>query len=124
MATSHPFLRSRYCDVTIRQPMASSYLPKAARCPGAALEVATLEKHTRYPTRGGLAVSACAIELFGLMNSEFSAMLADLSFAASEQRKSLGFSPRSSRSRWLSGISVVLALQAAEQVAVCSTLSS
>ena len=120
VGSCHAHLRSRYCDITVRQPLADTYLPRSARCPGSAVQTAVLKKHQRYPIVAGMTVTACAIEIYGAMSSSFSGVVSELSFAASEEQKSSVVSARSQRGKWLTEISVALAVQAAEQVAVCA----
>ena len=47
VASCHPHLRTRYCDLRVRQLLAETYMPRSTRCPGAAALQAVLEKEQR-----------------------------------------------------------------------------
>ena len=116
VGVSHLTQRARYIDVSIRHPAAHSYQPEASARAGVAAREAERCKSERYPPKGGLFVTPAAIEIYGLAGQQFTSLLGDLSAAASEERRSRGMPPRSSKFRWLTALSVALALCCAESL--------
>ena len=103
-------------DVTVRHPVAKKYMPMAARQDGYALSQAVKDKKKRYPDKSGLRVTVAAVESFGRLGDEFSALINDLSFAARQWQWSRGLQASPWSKKWRGSISAVLARGTAKAI--------
>ena len=106
----HPHAPDRLSDATVRHPAAKAVLAKAARSRGAAAAEGVKCKEMRYPTSGGKAVIACAIETWGFADGKLEALLEELAVLAAQRQLDRGLAPTKWLRRWKTMLSLGLAL--------------
>ena len=121
-AELHAFLPARWLDATVRVPGAEVYAPSASRKFGHAAAAGEDEKRRRYPAKCGMACTPLSVETFGALGAAFATCIAEWSSAASSERQSFGLPPRVFRHRWMSELSVCLAVHSAEAVLLACTV--
>ena len=104
----HVVLGEFLLDVTVRHPHAVSVLPRSATTAGAAAAAGELDKHLRYPSRGGRSVVPLAIETYGRLGDEFNDWLMTLSSAARARDRMAGLSAGRHLSKWRLALNVAL----------------
>ena len=107
-------------DVTVRHPAAERYQPRAAEEPGAACLEASKEKHERYPSRGGRAITPVCAETWGRWGPEAEDVLARLSAAASRRDHLRGASQTGRMQRWRARLDAVLQRGVVARLLSCS----
>ena len=92
---------ARWVDVTVRHPLASTYIDEAERTAGAALAAARRDKLKNYPTRDGMHCTVFGLEVYGRITEEAAQLITEWAGAASQEKQALGLPARSARGRWL-----------------------
>ncbi|CAE8588718.1 unnamed protein product [Polarella glacialis] len=95
-------------DVTWRHPMASRYLPGAARQAGHACRLAAADKEARYPASGGRAAHVFCVEGWGRLGAAGEAVLDLLAGAAAAHDRRRGRAAPSRLHRWRARIDAVV----------------
>ena len=108
-AEAHCSLPDHWLDVTVRHPLAASALQATCENAGAVLEQAEEDKAKRYPPRGGMRVTPCAMACTGALGGEMEALLAKLAAAVQSQRACEGLPGRWVMKSWRAALSRALA---------------
>ena len=114
----HTSLPARWVDVTVRHPLASTYIDEAERTAGAALAAARRDKLKNYPTRDGMHCTVFGLEVYGRITEEAAQLITEWAGAASQEKQALGLPARSARGRWLTELSAQLAWHTANAILV------
>jgi hypothetical protein len=112
----HPTAPDRLLDGTVRHPAAEHVVDAAARCRGAAAADGVSCKDKRYPPRAGKSVIAFSVETWGFIDPKVEALFEELAVLAARRQCDRGLQPTKWRSRWLTLISVGLALDAGKAI--------
>ena len=112
----HLHAPDRLLDATVRHPAAKRIVSRAARLAGAAASEGVRCKERRYPTSGGKSVIPCAFETWGFVDGKAVALLEELAVLATQRQKDRGLAPMRWKRRWLTMISVGLALDAGKAI--------
>ena len=100
-------LPPRLIDVTVRDPAACRYQPRAAAHPGAAADRAAEEKEQRYPAHNGARVEVLAMEPLGRLGEAGVRLLEELAADAATAAADRAAGP-SLRRRWRHALEVTL----------------
>ena len=112
----YPTAPDRLLDATVRHPAAKGIVKKAASQRGAAASEGAACKEKRYPPRAGKSVIPCALEIWGFADVKVINLLDELAVLASQRQRDRGLVPTRWRRKWLTSLSVGLALDVGKSI--------
>ena len=112
----HPTAPDRLLDATVRHPAAKGIVKKAASQRGAAASEGAACKEKRYPPRAGKSVIPCALESWGFADVKVINLLDELAVLAWQRQRDRGLVPTRSRRKWLTSLSVGVALDVSKSI--------
>ena len=116
----HLQLKERFLDMSVRCPLATTYMPAAAEASGVAAEEGARSKTERYPPTRGLEVVPCIMETYGRINVDFNEFLMQAATHAERKRSTAGLPAQRFRARWEADFSRLLArLNATSILSAC-----